>query len=59
MKKFRALLATAFCAVVVAGAVSSAASPSDFAGVIRANDLSALRKLAGTPAAANVENNLR
>jgi ankyrin repeat protein len=59
MKKFRALLVTAFCAVVVAGAASSAASPDDFAGAIRANDLSALRKLASTPAAANLENNLR
>ena len=54
MEKFCALLATAFCAVAVAGA----ASPDDFARAIRANDLSALRKLANTPAAANLENNL-
>jgi ankyrin repeat protein len=54
MKKFCVLLVTALCAVSVAEAVTS----EDFARAIRANDLSALRKLAGTPAAANLENNL-
>jgi ankyrin repeat protein len=54
MEKFCALLAIAFCAVAVAGA----ASPDDFVRAIRANDLSALRKLANTPAAANLENSL-
>ena len=54
MEKFCALLATAFCAV----AVAVAASPDDFVRAIRANDLAALRKLASTPATANLENNL-
>lgn len=54
MKKFCALFVAAFCAV----ALAEAATPDDFARAIRANDLSALRELASTPAAANLENNL-
>jgi ankyrin repeat protein len=54
MKKFCTLFAAVFCAV----AVAAATSPEDFARAIRANDLSALRTLASTPAAANLENNV-
>lgn len=55
MKKLCALTAAVFCAV----ATAEAASPEDFARAIRANDLVALRQLASTSAAANLENNLR
>jgi ankyrin repeat protein len=54
MKKFCALLAAAFCAAAIAGAASS----EEFARAIRANDLTALRELASTPTAANLENNV-
>jgi ankyrin repeat protein len=57
MKKFCALLATALCAAYVAEAANPGATPGDFARAIRANDLGTLRKLASTPAAANLENN--
>jgi ankyrin repeat protein len=50
MKQLCVLMAVALCA--------SAASSDDFARAIRANDLAALRKLANTPAAANLENKL-
>jgi ankyrin repeat protein len=54
MKTICVLIAAVFCAT----AVTRATTPEDFARAIRANDLSALRKLAGTPATANLENNL-
>jgi ankyrin repeat protein len=55
MKQFCALLAAAFCAAAIAGAASS----EEFARAIRANDLTALRELASTPTAANLENNVQ
>jgi ankyrin repeat protein len=51
-------ICTLFAAALCATAAARAATPEDFARAIRANDLSALRKLASTPAAANLENNL-
>src|SRR4051812_6185761 len=54
MKTICAFIAAVFCAA----AVTRAATPEDFARAIRANDLSALRKLGNTPATANLENNL-
>ena len=54
IEKFGTLMAAVVCAASVVGA----ASPEDFARAIRGNDLTALRRLASTPAAANIENNL-
>ncbi len=63
MPKVAALTIAALCPFVLLTArIDTAAvtpNPSDFARAIRANDLTALRKLASSPAAANVPDKLK